>query len=84
MWVHRRSENPSRTETGCYWKKSILSSVGTSTKFLTVADFGAPKDKLLPNYKPGSFLQAVICDAEQSKSSMQLLKYYSEDKSAVL
>ncbi|KAF9406034.1 hypothetical protein HW555_013452, partial [Spodoptera exigua] len=35
MWLHRRSEEPSCTQIECYWKKSQLSKVGTSLKFIT-------------------------------------------------
>ncbi|KAJ8896602.1 hypothetical protein PR048_001946, partial [Dryococelus australis] len=34
MLVHRRSEEPSPTSVECYWKKSVLSSVGSSIKFV--------------------------------------------------
>lgn len=44
MWLHRRSEEPSKTEVSCYWAKSKLSKVGTSIKFLTLKDFGAQDD----------------------------------------
>lgn len=40
MWVHRRSEDPSPTEVQCYWKKSVLSGVGTSLKYITVEEMG--------------------------------------------
>ncbi|GBP75135.1 hypothetical protein EVAR_42378_1 [Eumeta japonica] len=35
MWVHRRSKEPSCTSVECYWKKSRLSKVGTTLKFVT-------------------------------------------------
>ncbi|CAH2094797.1 unnamed protein product [Euphydryas editha] len=35
MWLHRRSEEPSCTQIECYWKKSKLSKVGTTLKFIT-------------------------------------------------
>lgn len=38
FWLHRRSEEPSPTEELCYWKKSDLSKVGTSQKFLLLSD----------------------------------------------
>ncbi|XP_060808563.1 uncharacterized protein LOC132903725 [Amyelois transitella] len=48
MWVHRRSEEPSCTEVLCYWRKSKLSRVGTSLKFVSSKDLskGSP---LLPS-----------------------------------
>ena len=44
MWVHRRSEEPSCTSTECYWKKSKLSQVGTSLKYITAKEMtkGSP------------------------------------------
>lgn len=38
MWTHRRSEEPSCTATECYWKKSKLSKVGTTLKFIKIKD----------------------------------------------
>lgn len=38
MWVHRRSEEPSCTSVECYWKKSKLSRVGTTLKYITAQD----------------------------------------------
>ncbi|CAH2088602.1 unnamed protein product [Euphydryas editha] len=35
MWTHRRSEEPSSTEIECYWKKPILSRIGTTLKYVT-------------------------------------------------
>lgn len=82
MWLHRRSEEPSPTETECYWKKSKLSGVGTNLKFMTVEDFGAPPAKRLHNISPpGSFLNAVIAQATAKCSSMQLLKHFNKKKS---
>ncbi|KAL4715011.1 hypothetical protein ACJJTC_003162 [Scirpophaga incertulas] len=38
MWLHRRSEEPSCTQVECYWKKSLLSKVGTSLKSITAKE----------------------------------------------
>lgn len=35
MWCNRRFESPSPTEVECYWKKSVLSAVGNTNKFIT-------------------------------------------------
>lgn len=78
MWVHRRSEEPSCTELECYWKKSMLSSVGAKNKFVTVGEFGAPPEKRLANAPEGTFLQSVLKNAKERSSSMQLLKHFSE------
>ncbi|KAK5639483.1 hypothetical protein RI129_011221 [Pyrocoelia pectoralis] len=42
MWLHRRSEEPEPTATVCYWKKSVLSQVGSSVKFATTKDMKSP------------------------------------------
>lgn len=34
LWLHRRSEEPSVTDTVCYWKRSTVSKVDTSGKSL--------------------------------------------------
>ncbi|GBL81424.1 hypothetical protein AVEN_143708-1 [Araneus ventricosus] len=39
-WLHRRSEEPSVTEVTCYWKKSKLSTVVKSIKFVKGKDLG--------------------------------------------
>lgn len=36
MWAHRRSEEPPCTSVECYWKKPILSRVGSTLKYITV------------------------------------------------
>ncbi|GBP88368.1 hypothetical protein EVAR_52673_1 [Eumeta japonica] len=38
MWLHRRSEEPSCTSVECYWKKSKLSRVGSSMKYMTAKE----------------------------------------------
>lgn len=78
MWIHRRSEEP--TEIECYWKKSSLSSVGSKHKCITVEEFGAPPEKRLASSTLGSFLQAVIRQGKEKGSTMQLLKYYSQEE----
>jgi hypothetical protein len=44
MWIHRRSEDPPCTAVECYWKKSKLSRVGSSLKYMTAKEMsnGAP------------------------------------------
>ena len=36
MWVHRRSEDPSCTSIECYCKKSKLSNVGATLKYMNI------------------------------------------------
>lgn len=33
-WLHRRTEEPAPTEVACYWKKSELSRVGSTIKYI--------------------------------------------------
>ncbi|XP_050671060.1 uncharacterized protein LOC126969572 isoform X1 [Leptidea sinapis] len=44
MWVHRRSEDPSCTSIECYWRKSKLSRVGSTLKYITATELskGSP------------------------------------------
>ncbi|RVE53270.1 hypothetical protein evm_002103 [Chilo suppressalis] len=51
MWLHRRSEEPSTTATKCYWKKSKLSSIGTTLKFIKATDFGTTCHEFRQNEK---------------------------------
>ena len=46
-WLHRRSEDASVTSKKCYWKKSSLSAVGTTKKFVRATDLGSKKSKVL-------------------------------------
>lgn len=70
-WIHRRSEEPTKTEVECYWKKSLLSQVGTTTKFIEARNLVNNKRKnengngkvikLRKKETPsGSFLKEVI------------------------
>ncbi|KZS03599.1 Uncharacterized protein APZ42_033641 [Daphnia magna] len=70
-WIHRRSEEPAKTEVECYWKKIFLSQVGTTTKFIEARNFvnnkrknGKGSGKVIKLRKKetpsGSFLKEVI------------------------
>ncbi|KAF9411550.1 hypothetical protein HW555_009698, partial [Spodoptera exigua] len=60
-WLHRRSEDPSTTSIECYWKKSKLSSIGTSKKFIKAKEmYKTPKHELVPtSLNTESFLTVV-------------------------
>lgn len=82
MWVHRRSEEKATTSVKCYWKKSELSTVGTSKKFITAKDLGKKKlstgvttDSSSSN---GSFLNAVVVAGKELKIENQLCRYFTE------
>ncbi|XP_072384698.1 uncharacterized protein [Diabrotica undecimpunctata] len=78
MWLHRRSEEPSKTEVTCYWAKSKLSKVGTSIKYLTLKDFGAPEE-LSSDEDSNQFLQEVIDMGIKNQSESQLLQHFKDD-----
>ncbi|KAI8426145.1 hypothetical protein MSG28_005094 [Choristoneura fumiferana] len=52
MWVHRRTEEPSCTSIECYWKKSTLSKVGTTMKYITVQQMSKKEVPHRPNQTP--------------------------------
>ncbi|CAG9763417.1 unnamed protein product [Ceutorhynchus assimilis] len=80
MWVHRRSEEPSPTETISYWKKPKLSGVGTLLQFVKVQDFAKDAREEIVNPTNKYFLEQFIGRAIECGASSQLLKYYNEDK----
>lgn len=64
MWTHRRSEEPSCTATECYWKKSILSKVGSSLKFMKIKEMKDGNSSL-----PGVKLRRKIKEIGDRNSS---------------
>lgn len=66
-WLYRKSESPTVTDVDCYWKKSRLSRVGTTLKWVETSSLGRPGGrsyakrprKITP---AGSFLAEVIED----------------------
>ena len=40
-WMHRRTEDKTPTEKACYWKKSKLSRIGPTIKFMLAKELGA-------------------------------------------
>ncbi|KAF5280212.1 hypothetical protein FQA39_LY05346 [Lamprigera yunnana] len=91
MWIHRRSEEPPCTAAACYWKKSKLSRVGSSLKYMTAKELsnGAPSSVLdkfldmgrkreLDNCELLKYQSAYICNTIQSLSMHQLVLKYKE------
>lgn len=82
MWVHRRSEEKATTSVKCYWKKSELSAVGTSKKFITAKDLGKKKQgtgvTTNSSVSNGSFLNAVVVAGKELKIENQLCRYFTE------
>lgn len=75
MWMHRRSEEPAPTEVSCYWKRSAMSKIGTSVKFVTLSDFGE-KEALESDNESEQFLNEVVTKGIKISSESQLLKHY--------
>ena len=74
MWIHRRTEEPACTEVACYWKKSVLSGVGTKQKFIMVSELTKSCDKLCM-LDTSSFLNDVTVKLSESNLEVQLSKY---------
>nr|XP_023022365.1 uncharacterized protein LOC111510665 [Leptinotarsa decemlineata] len=83
-WLHRCSEDPPSTSIDCYWKKSKLSTIGTTLKYIRVKELGSSsKAKPAPSANTRSLLPTLI---NHSKSighmESQLMKYYKEKSRA--
>lgn len=81
MWVHRRSEEPSCTSVECYWKKSKLSQVGTTIKYMTAKELSKGNPILPAN--PSVFNNFLEEARKRKVEDCQLLKYqptYSESE----
>lgn len=73
MWVHRRSEEPSCTSIDCYWRKSKLSGVGSSLKYLTVKEI-SKGNPILPGNS--AVLKKFMDEARKRKiEDCELLKH---------
>lgn len=73
MWVHRRSEEPSCTSVECYWKKSKLSRVGSTLKYMTAKDLSKGSPLLRPN---SSVVLKFLEEGKKRKiQDCELLKY---------
>lgn len=73
MWVHRRSEEPSCTSVECYWKKSKLSRVGSSLKYMTAKDL-SKGNPILPA-KPSVLLKFMAEGRKRKVDNCELLNY---------
>ncbi|XP_074029434.1 uncharacterized protein [Leptinotarsa decemlineata] len=79
-WLHRRSEDLSSTSIDCYWKKSKLSTIGTTLKYIRAKELSSSsKAKPAPFANTRSLLPTLI---NHSKSighmESQLMKYYKK------
>lgn len=76
MWLHRRSEEPSPTDIECYWRKSILSQVGSSIKFIMVKDFQSNKEVSTVT-KNFNTLEEFVKRTQGKEVNAQILKYFN-------
>lgn len=61
MWLHRRSEEPAPTTIVCYWKKSVLSQVGSTVKLIKSENIGkALKKTPISSVNTDGFLNEVV------------------------
>jgi hypothetical protein len=69
--MHRRFEDKTPTEKACYWKKSKLSNVGKTIKFILVKDLGRKsKEK-----KKIGVRRRISCLQNQSEKENQKGKF---------
>lgn len=76
--MHRRSEEPAVTEVSCYWKKSKLSTVGTSLKYIKGKNIGKGQVQQI-NPKTGSFLSEVLEFSKNIGRNDTVLTKYSKE-----
>lgn len=85
MWLHRRSEEPSCTSIECYWKKSNLAKVGTSTKILSAREMAKRKPK---QFAPdGGLMNEFVKECKARKiNNCQFIKHEPDyrDSSTIL
>ncbi|KOB71461.1 Alkaline nuclease [Operophtera brumata] len=81
MWLHRRTEEPSLTSVKCYWKKSTLSGIGTTLKFIKAKDF-AQNNKVTEIPNNDDFIDKIVQKINDRSIDCQLSAYF-KDKSEV-
>ena len=75
-WIHRRSEEPTPTEVACYWKKSKLSRVGSTEKFIKASELGfnqqnKNKKRKRKETPQDSFLKEVVEHISTKKQKLE-------------
>lgn len=84
MRLHRRSEEPATTSITNYWKKSKLSSVGTSLKIVRGRALGKGVSLLeVTSSTDDSFLHAVAERSKQLGNMDTVLGKYLKEFSAL-
>lgn len=76
MWINRRYESASPTEIECYWRKSALSNVGTSKKFITTNEMTKTSKSTIEHFGDNSnFLNNIIEQAKAQQIDSQLSRH---------
>ncbi|KAJ8685820.1 hypothetical protein QAD02_021613 [Eretmocerus hayati] len=76
MWVNRRFESSSPTDVECYWKKSRLSRVSSSMRFIKLDDMKSQNVRCTDDLGDNSTsLDKVKMKAEQLQSDSQVSRY---------
>lgn len=81
-WLLRRSEEPSPTSVECYWKKAVLSKVGSSVPALKAADLRLGEGSIEPEEEHSDFLMKVKEECKKRNIQGNLIKYLSNKKTA--
>lgn len=84
MWLHRRSEEPSRTEKKCYWAKPKLATIGTTKKFIKAKDMVPSsvtfEDENTDNTNEDQFFLAVVQSLKENSIKNQLSAYVTKNQ----
>lgn len=85
-WLHRRSEEPPATSTVCYWKKSTMSTLGTTLRFVKASDIGRRRSRSRPmqvdDQTKKDFLESVM-QATTASNAPTVLGTYLVPKTPV-
>ncbi|XP_045454482.1 uncharacterized protein LOC123663880 [Melitaea cinxia] len=82
MWTHRRSEEPSCTAVACYWKKSKLSKVGSTLKYMKIKEMASNNSSLFIQQDGSVFCEFLTESKKRKLQNCQILKHqldYEDD-----
>lgn len=78
MWLHRRSESQSTTEIDCYWKKPLLSNIGSTKKFIEVSELSVKSvdsSRRADPAKVQEFFKSVVSKANELQVHSQISRH---------
>ncbi|KAJ8670849.1 hypothetical protein QAD02_002108 [Eretmocerus hayati] len=81
-WLYRKIEEPAPTSVDCYWKKPVLSMVGSHMKYVTMKSLLPPSlhdQDMNGGVNNNDFLKLVLRQSEAKKTSSHLLHYFSQN-----